>query len=63
MEKCVHLISDSRAVFVCGVFAGLCFCVTHPIESVKTRVQVLSAVEETRGFFRAFVHIIRHEGQ
>lgn len=45
------------------MFAGLCFCVTHPIESVKTRVQVMSAVSETRGFIGAMVHILRTEGQ
>lgn len=51
-----------RAVFICGMFAGMCFCVTHPIESVKTRVQVMSAVSSTQGFLRMFAHILKTEG-
>ena len=50
-------------VFGCGLFAGLCFCVTHPIESVKTRVQVMSAHGESKGFVRSTFHILRSEGQ
>ena len=46
-------------VFLCGVIAGICFCATHPIESVKTRVQIMP---ESRGFFRGFMHIMKTEG-
>lgn len=50
-------------VFLCGMFAGLCYCVTHPIETVKTRVQVTSAQSaNTKGFFRAFAEIAKTEG-
>ncbi len=48
---------------MCGVFAGLCFCVTHPLEAVKTRVQVMSAVGMNRGFLAAMLHILKHEGK
>ena len=54
--------AGARAVFLSGVFAGLCYCITHPIESVKTRVQVMSAVKETKGFFNAFLQILKTEG-
>ena len=51
-------------VFLCGMFAGLCYCVTHPIETVKTRVQVTSANSANRkGFFRAFAEIAKTEGK
>lgn len=53
---------NSSAVFFCGVFAGFCYCVTHPIESVKTRVQVMSAVSQTKGFFGTFWNIVKTEG-
>lgn len=52
----------SRAVFFSGVFAGLCFCITHPIESVKTRVQVMSALSQTGGFIKTAALILRTEG-
>ncbi len=46
-----------------GMLAGLCFCVTHPIESVKTRVQVADVTNEDRkGFFRAAARILKSEG-
>ena len=51
-------------MFLCGMFAGLCYCVTHPIETVKTRVQVTSANSANRkGFFRAFAEIAKTEGK
>jgi len=53
--------TSKPAVFLCGVFAGLCFCATHPIESVKTRVQVAKP-GECRGFIHAFSQIIKSEG-
>ncbi|KAI0230166.1 Mitochondrial ornithine transporter 1 [Lamellibrachia satsuma] len=50
-------------VFLCGMFAGLCYCITHPIETVKTRVQVTSGHSaNTKGFFRAFAEIAKTEG-
>ena len=65
MYMCLYVCvvdADSRTVFLCGMFAGLCFCITHPIETVKTRVQVMSGVSETRGFLSAMVHILKTEG-
>ncbi len=56
-------LTGSRDVFVCGMFAGLLYCITHPLEAVKTRVQVRSAVERHRGFVSSLVHIIKHEGK
>ena len=55
-------IIGSRGVFMAGVFAGMCFCITHPIESVKTRVQVQSAYCKTGGFFKTALKILRSEG-
>ncbi len=48
---------------MCGVFAGLCFCVTHPLEAVKTRVQVMSAVGMKRGVLATMAHILKNEGK
>lgn len=58
---------SSREVFLAGVFAGLCFCSTHPIESIKTRVQVLSGSSShshqvRHGFIGTAWHILRNEG-
>ncbi|ELT98792.1 hypothetical protein CAPTEDRAFT_170059 [Capitella teleta] len=52
---------SKTTVFTCGVFAGLCFCVTHPIESIKTRVQVTPDGGQ-QGFMRATYTILKQEG-
>eukprot|EP00914_Ancora_sagittata_P015835 GHVO01031448.1.p1 GENE.GHVO01031448.1~~GHVO01031448.1.p1 ORF type:complete len:420 (-),score=11.47 GHVO01031448.1:278-1468(-) len=52
---------SKTTVFTCGVFAGLCFCVTHPIESIKTRVQVTPDSGQ-QGFMRASYVILKQEG-
>ena len=50
-------------VFLCGVAAGMCFCITHPIESVKTRVQVMTVIDKSRGFINTAYHILSTEGE
>ena len=50
-------------MFLCGTFAGLFYCVTHPLEAVKTRVQVMSAVGKHKGFISSLVHIVKYEGE
>ena len=47
---------------MCGMLAGLCYCITHPIETVKTRVQVQPDNVKRQGFIRTFAHIARTEG-
>lgn len=51
---------SKTTVFLCGVFAGLCFCITHPIESIKTRVQVTP--DGKQGFIKAACSILKEEG-
>lgn len=59
----MNLSTGVGDVFLCGMFAGLCYCITHPIETVKTRVQVTSGHSaNTKGFFRAFAEIAKTEG-
>ena len=53
----------SRDVFLCGTFAGLSYCITHPLEAVKTRVQVKSAFGKHRGFLSSLVRIVKREGK
>ena len=54
---------DVIEVFMCGMFAGLCYCITHPIETVKTRVQVQSdTCKDRKGFIKTFAHIAKTEG-
>ena len=57
------LVVGSRDVFLCGTFAGLFYCITHPLEAVKTRVQVMSAVGKHKGFISSLVHIVKYEGE
>ena len=58
-----YLVVGSRDVFLCGTFAGLFYCITHPLEAVKTRVQVMSAVGKHKGFISSLVHIVKYEGE
>ena len=57
------LVVGSRDVFLCGTFAGLFYCITHPLEAVKTRVQVMSAIGKHKGFLSSLVHIVKYEGK
>lgn len=66
--KCVTQIYygseiDSKGTFLCGCWAGLCFCITHPIETVKSRIQVARGADiNCNGFFKTAVHIVKNEG-
>ncbi|XP_069468464.1 mitochondrial ornithine transporter 1-like [Ambystoma mexicanum] len=48
---------------VSGGIGGGCFWLAvYPIDSVKSRIQVLSMAGKQKGFFQTLLHIIRHEG-
>ena len=55
----VWYVTACHEVFGCGVFAGLCYCGMYPVESAKTRVQLMN---DKVGFFRAFYNILKTEG-
>lgn len=48
---------------VSGGIGGACFWLSvYPIDSVKSRIQVLSMAGKQKGFFYSFLHILRNEG-
>jgi len=50
--------------FVCGSCAGVAYWVSiYPLDSVKSRVQVLSAQGKVAGLWRTFWNIVTTEGQ
>jgi len=59
VHSCKRDQLHSSEIFLCGLWAGLCYCLLHPIESVKTRVQV---APKSKGFARTTASILRKEG-
>jgi len=50
--------------FVCGSCAGVSYWVSiYPLDSVKSRVQVLSAQGKVAGLWRTFWNILTTEGK
>lgn len=50
--------------FMCGSSAGIAYWVSiYPLDSVKSRVQVLSAEGQVQGLAKTFVNILRTEGE
>jgi len=50
--------------FVCGSCAGVSYWVSiYPLDSVKSRVQVLSARGQVAGLWRTFWDILTTEGE
>jgi len=50
--------------FVCGSCAGVAYWVSiYPLDSVKSRVQVLSAQGKVAGLWRTFWNILTTEGE
>ncbi|KAJ1196516.1 hypothetical protein NDU88_000386 [Pleurodeles waltl] len=48
---------------VSGGIGGACFWLSvYPIDSVKSRIQVLSMAGKQKGFLYSFLHILRNEG-
>ncbi|XP_040262244.1 mitochondrial ornithine transporter 1-like [Bufo bufo] len=50
-------------VTVSGGVGGACFWLSvYPVDSVKSRIQVLSMASPSRGFLLSFLHILKTEG-
>jgi len=60
---CIGGELDSKSTFLCGCWTGFCFCILHPIETVKSRIQVAEGVgDQYRGFIKTTADIIKNEG-
>lgn len=58
-----ELNSGALGSFVCGSCAGVSYWVSiYPLDSVKSRVQVLSAQGKVAGLWRTFWNILTTEG-
>ncbi|ELT92099.1 hypothetical protein CAPTEDRAFT_168388 [Capitella teleta] len=65
MKKPGQVKDDLGALksFMCGSSAGIAYWVSiYPLDSVKSRVQVLSAEGQVQGLAKTFVNILRTEG-
>ena len=58
------MLTGALGSFVCGSCAGVSYWVSiYPLDSVKSRVQVLSAQGKVAGLWRTFWNILTTEGE